>query len=373
MDITKLLKQDENIMAYVVKKQYFSYLILLLVISIFEVIMLGIRLGVIIYNKAINYFDIGYLICYVLLLVFSLVSLIYLWVKRNERNKPANEASFVRLLRTYCCFITFWSVGISSLDLAPGNLFQLEDPIVYLTIIVCIASFSYFQPISFTINLLVSLGCLYGITYGILKTPFNSSVFANTIIFLALAILINTRSYRFAVKELKTTAELSDLSYTDQLTHIQNRRAFDLKVQKVIGDNVPFTFIITDIDGFKKINDDLGHETGDEILKGVSSILKEAFGEENCFRYGGDEFCILYSNVESRDTLIHNCNKVNHCLKDRYADIGIALSFGVYDRIRDEDFDVAFNKADKAVYTAKKSKGTSLAFYKPEIKQNNKD
>lgn len=85
---------------------------------------------------------------------------------------------------------------------------------------------------------------------------------------------------------------------TDGLTKLSNRRAFDAKIEELfIGyrkGGKSFVLAIIDIDHFKKINDTYGHPAGDEVLRQISSILRQSFDSPYLIgRYGGEEFVIL--------------------------------------------------------------------------------
>ena len=85
---------------------------------------------------------------------------------------------------------------------------------------------------------------------------------------------------------------------TDGLTKLSNRRAFDAKIEELfIGyrkGGKSFVLAIIDIDHFKKINDTYGHPAGDEVLRQISSVLRQSFDSPYLIgRYGGEEFVIL--------------------------------------------------------------------------------
>lgn len=84
---------------------------------------------------------------------------------------------------------------------------------------------------------------------------------------------------------------LLDLVYRDELTQIENRRAL---LQTARGLGQQYALAMVDIDHFKKINDTHGHELGDQVLKVVAAKLRQVGGGGKAFRYGGEEFCILF-------------------------------------------------------------------------------
>ncbi|MDM9645512.1 GGDEF domain-containing protein [Rhizobium sp. S163] len=83
-------------------------------------------------------------------------------------------------------------------------------------------------------------------------------------------------------------------AFSDALTGIANKRAFQADYQRALDAQVRFCLIVVDIDHFKKVNDTFGHQVGDEVLKSVGSILSKALPLSAApYRLGGEEFAIL--------------------------------------------------------------------------------
>jgi diguanylate cyclase len=91
-------------------------------------------------------------------------------------------------------------------------------------------------------------------------------------------------------------------SLTDPLTSLSNRKFFDLSLVKAIGEardkRQPLALLMTDIDHFKRFNDNYGHLTGDQVLRLVATAVKQNVkGHDIAARYGGEEFALLLSNA----------------------------------------------------------------------------
>jgi diguanylate cyclase (GGDEF)-like protein len=100
------------------------------------------------------------------------------------------------------------------------------------------------------------------------------------------------------IRELVYNQRLENLSLYDPLTNLFNRRAMDefvsREVTRVNRQGTQLTFLMLDIDGFRAINSNFGHQTGDEILVDLAQMLKNNFrGADLLFRYGGDEFLVV--------------------------------------------------------------------------------
>jgi len=105
-------------------------------------------------------------------------------------------------------------------------------------------------------------------------------------------------SYIFARERNVQRDELLSLSTLDPLTGVGNRRAFDTQVEEFLRmhnrRSDVCSLLLIDLDNFKQINDSLGHEVGDQILKRVAELISERVrAGDAAFRYGGDEFAVL--------------------------------------------------------------------------------
>lgn len=88
------------------------------------------------------------------------------------------------------------------------------------------------------------------------------------------------------------------MAFYDELTRLPSRRALGQDMMKL---GMKYTIAMLDIDFFKKFNDKYGHDTGDDVLRVVASIIKDVGGGGKAYRYGGEEFTILFSgkNIEA--------------------------------------------------------------------------
>ena len=175
-----------------------------------------------------------------------------------------------------------------------------------------------------------------------------------------------TYELRAANRQLESAqANLRELAITDALTHCRNRRFFDeiigreLKRHRRYG--IPLSLIFIDIDRFKVINDELGHETGDQVLQHVASFLVTRVREADfVFRWGGDEFLILLSCREPE--AIARAAMLQQAFADSdYVTTlppGVALSIGCVE-VPIETVDVMeyVRTADERMYADKRKSG----------------
>ena len=127
--------------------------------------------------------------------------------------------------------------------------------------------------------------------------------------------------------------------------------------------------LFIDLDGFKKVNDTLGHDAGDLLLKGVSQRIKETLRESDTVaRMGGDEFILVLDNIESAENALFTANKILKALSEPFDLMGqpgrVGGSIGISIFPDDsEDPDQLVKQADEAMYLAKQSgKNTSRFF-----------
>jgi len=165
----------------------------------------------------------------------------------------------------------------------------------------------------------------------------------------------------------KVNNKLTNLSMTDELTQIHNRRSFNIIIKREINrarrDQTYIAFIMVDIDFFKLYNDSYGHLEGDETLKKIAKSLEETFkrSQDFVFRLGGEEFGILLSDCDKesyKNTALVMCEKVKNLKiehKASHINEYVTISAGiVYTKVDNTvDTNYLIKKADDALYKAK--------------------
>lgn len=120
---------------------------------------------------------------------------------------------------------------------------------------------------------------------------------------------------------------------TDELTEIGNRTALRIAFQNMVEEVSENTFIFAmiDIDNFKMLNDTYGHDKGDKCLKDFGRILETDCKDSIPFRFGGDEFCILFKNL-SMEASVEICEKIQLDFKEashKELNMPLTASFGI--------------------------------------------
>ena len=162
------------------------------------------------------------------------------------------------------------------------------------------------------------------------------------------------------------------MAYLDELTDLPGRRALRERFQSISG---TYTVAMLDVDHFKKFNDTYGHDTGDEVLKMIASKMKDISGKGSCYRYGGEEFAIVFPGKPREDSQAHletlrtiiadmpfvvnRQSRRNTKLKvvnKKAKTVQVTVSIGVADSKKDKNASAwsILKQADTALYRAKK-------------------
>lgn len=164
-------------------------------------------------------------------------------------------------------------------------------------------------------------------------------------------------------------SELKKLTITDKLTGLYNQGHFfeQLEVEKERALRLGHTLSLLyfDLDGFKKLNDTRGHLEGDVVLRRIGSVIFESIRKEvdSGYRYGGDEFTILLPGAD-RANSVRFADRVR--LRVQELDLGgVRLSMGVCEFDPKNRALQLVEKADQAMFLAKRSGGNRIAYYDP--------
>lgn len=182
---------------------------------------------------------------------------------------------------------------------------------------------------------------------------------AQLAMFLVSALVSSLVAYVFASRTESQRAELEQLATLDSLTGVQNRRAMERELERAVEehrrDRASFGLAMIDLDHFKRINDEHGHETGDEVLIAFAGLMRRCTRKvDRCFRFGGEEFVLLLpaSDVQSLYAIDGN-------LRSRVAaelschGQAVTVSIGAATLRPDEDWQAWLSRADAALYKAK--------------------
>lgn len=192
-----------------------------------------------------------------------------------------------------------------------------------------------------------------------------SFVVTNAIGMIFSARLATSRRKEYLVRreEEQIRAELQRMASTDPLTGVLNRRwLLELASESFYRYrryHRPFTILVMDLDGFKNVNDTLGHQKGDRLLiEFTQTVAREKRLTDALGRMGGDEFCLVLPETSTgvatvvADRILINCK--NLTATDGEQSVTVTVSIGI-SQVHSDDatLDAVFSRADKALYAAK--------------------
>ncbi len=188
-------------------------------------------------------------------------------------------------------------------------------------------------------------------------------VFKSDLIIALLAIIASMFCYSviisISLSRHEDSEQLVKKSQTDLLTGLLNKMSFEERCRNYLDKRVvgaKCTMFIFDLDDFKDVNDNYGHQTGDKVLKLFSEILEGYFHPDDIIgRVGGDEFMVLVLGDMPEGFAERRCRSVIHELKTTEVDgdKGITVSIGIAEDTQGHGFDDLYHKADEALYKAK--------------------
>ena len=160
-------------------------------------------------------------------------------------------------------------------------------------------------------------------------------------------------------------ASLQKQAYMDLMTGTGNRSAYIERIEELekrisFGDTA-FALGVFDVNRLKETNDQFGHDRGDMLIIDTARILKEVFGAENTFRFGGDEFVAVIEDAseaalaDAKEAIERMVEAENQ--QSKYADFKLSLSkgFTMFDPAEDESLATVFHRADEAMYVEKRA------------------
>ena len=172
-------------------------------------------------------------------------------------------------------------------------------------------------------------------------------------------------------------AQMAHSAQHDFLTDLPNRMLLNDRVDQAIGfaqrHSKKVAVLFLDLDGFKHINDSLGHPTGDKLLQSIAKRLVDCVrGSDTVSRQGGDEFVVLLSEVELAEDAAITARRMLHAVAEAHPidqhDLHVTTSIGVSVYPDDGlDAETLIKNADTAMYQAKENGRQSYQFFKPAM------
>jgi len=176
------------------------------------------------------------------------------------------------------------------------------------------------------------------------------------------------------IESLNNIAKIQHAANTDYLTDLANRRAFfrsaEARISEYVARQVPYCLAMIDLDFFKKVNDNFGHDVGDQVLKVIALYMRKHFGTGLTARLGGEEFAVLLHGIDA-DNLYNKLDDFRReiavsTIPAGDTQLSVTLSLGVVFNSQ-ETFNKQMNEADNALYMAKENGRNQVAIFDAEL------
>jgi diguanylate cyclase (GGDEF)-like protein/PAS domain S-box-containing protein len=171
---------------------------------------------------------------------------------------------------------------------------------------------------------------------------------------------VNQAIIRDMTERKQADEQLRYLSTHDTLTGLYNRAFFEAEIKRLErGRFFPVSIVMADVDGLKQVNDRLGHQAGDRMLRQTAQLLKEAFRTEDIVaRIGGDEFAALLpqSDMAAAATCLQRVRARTAAYNAVHATSPLSISLGMATTDADQSIAVAMRQADEDMYEDKRTR-----------------
>lgn len=174
----------------------------------------------------------------------------------------------------------------------------------------------------------------------------------------------------------KNKTIINEITETDALTNLPNRQCLNMLMNRLADSGTPFALAIIDIDNFKSINDTMGHDYGDELLKEITRRWNGVKRDQDCLsRLGGDEFAFIITDFTDKANISARGERYMYCFKEKFtingknfyptASMGIAL----YPDDSNEPMEL-MKCADTALYIAKQQGKHRISYFKSSQRED---
>jgi diguanylate cyclase (GGDEF)-like protein len=191
------------------------------------------------------------------------------------------------------------------------------------------------------------------------------------------------RSLRYAIERKSAEDIIKNLAYHDSLTGLPSRTLFNDRFTMAIADSKrndrKTAFIMLDLDQFKEINDNFGHDIGDEVLKEVSTKLTGILRQtDTVCRMGGDEFALLIPEIKAKEMIDEVAQRILEVIGKPFTvhsveeTISGSLGIAIYPD-DGETLETLIKHADMAMYEVKRMGRNNYLFYQPGIKSGDSE
>ncbi len=306
-------------------------------------------------------------------LIFLPVSILFCFITFLYNKKGSNNPKLVTALCILFESIIF--VFIILIDVFS----DVTAPSCFMPVLCVALPALFIFPLSLSLSLIGFFEVIFVISVLMFKDPIigEYDLFCAFVSF-GFSIVVATIVIHLRIRDYQIRIKFKELSIRDTLLpSIYNKQGCERHMQKYLDFNNPSvncSVLFLDLDDFKRINDTMGHQNGDIILRCIGEILHGIFRSEDIIgRFGGDEFIVLVKSLTNEKVLVDKCLLISERLRNYSKEkIGVIVSCSigvVIAKNKKVDFDLLFSQADKALYEAKNSgKDKSALRYYDDVK-----
>jgi len=220
-----------------------------------------------------------------------------------------------------------------------------------------------------TRDYLISLAAVWFIMWDVdtsgAEPLFHSTFYIYVTVTTLIGACLNITHVRTMRSSYRLMQNYKELSQIDFLTKVPNRRSLTGAIQDILEkiikeDAQDCWFLMLDIDNFKKVNDELGHARGDDVLINLAQLAKQEKAIHYVGRLGGEEFGMLYKN-HSEESVLRSIERMLTATR-HYAPCPYSFSAGLAKVHPTDDLSSILSQADRELYIAKRN-GKSRAYY----------
>ena len=295
---------------------------------------------------------------YLALFIYSAVAIILFYVLK----KDSLAAQLLIYLSMSCLFLF-------------GCLISNNNPehnaTTFIAFLLVTPMFMIDKPFFMTIELVVASTVFLIWMYAIKPFEIWEMDFINVVSYTIIGCFLNVVANSIRIKEFVLTQKIRIQKDTDAMTGLRNKGALTREIDEFLEDESSDKgiLLIMDIDKFKSINDNYGHDIGDRVIIQFADYLIKRFkGDEITGRFGGDEFILFIKNTCDEDTackianeIIKNISEVVE-LPDKDKKVSTSIGIAYYNG-DEKSYSEIFKKADIALYRAKADKEKRYSIY----------
>ncbi|MBR1638370.1 MAG: GGDEF domain-containing protein [Treponema sp.] len=227
-----------------------------------------------------------------------------------------------------------------------------EQIMVFITLELFLACLFMIKPVISIPSIILSFAVFFLLM--VKYRGITPATLINYPILLIFFLVVNITHYQQYLRIAKRTVvghalaeQLRRASLYDPLTKLKNRNALRIDSDNALNSEV--ILMLIDIDDFKSYNDNYGHNYGDELLSKFGKNLQDSFGEDFCYRYGGDEFLVMIPDISEEDFK----KKLDACIQN--IDCKFSGGYTINSVLSSKEIHDFINKADTALYKAKRN------------------